>query len=290
MAIEKHNIKNMIYIIIGSASLILNLAEVVIIKRGKKRLKPHDKLLLSLAVADLLIAITVIICKVINLIVNVNSRIEEETFSIVLVSSLKMSILCVLAITFDRFVAVRFPLKHLVWASGFRINMAIGLIWAYGISMIILTAVVIVERLMRVEVLYLATSLTSISVGIIMKIMYFFIMHTSCISRTLTREGSEMVGNVGHCEMIHSFFSKEYSKERHMFFTCWLIFMSYIVCSYPFAIEFLWRRDAKKISQVSQILLVVDSALNPVVYFFKGYLDRSRRERVSNAIEMNRKL
>lgn len=281
MAIDGDTFEEFIYIVIGVAAAVLNLVEIILIKRGQRRIKPHEKLLLSLALSDILVAVTVVIYKVFDIAIEANYWLDEGTFSIILVSSLKMSGLNLLAITFDRFLAVKWPLKHRLWESKLRINVVIAVIWVIGTSLTALFAGLIFTNNLHANMLFYISSIISISLGLVMKMMYLYILHKACTSRDMTRNSS-----LNHREVVNSFFSMEFRKERHMFFTCCFIYLSFIACFYPFSIEFMIELDASKVSSASRLLLIVNSTLNPFVNFFKGYLEKRRRECTRDVIPM----
>lgn len=284
MALKHNEIEDIVYIIIASVTVLLNLLEIIFLKMRCGGLKPHDKLLLSLAVSDLLVAVMVTIYKVCDLVLDQMTLLDEEMFSIILVSSLIMSSLNLLAITLDRFLAIKYPLKHLVWGSRLKFNTLVGIIWTVGLAITAAISSLIAKKILGENTVLYISAVGALLLGLIMMVVYLVIIHKSCTSRALTRDNS---GNPTPKAVVNAFFSKEYTKERHIFFTCCLVSLSFMICSYPFAIDFMLKRNAKKLLSVSRMLLVINSTLNPIIYFFKGYLERSRKRRLQESIEIN---
>ena len=282
MAIDPDSIEEIIYIIIGLVAAVSNLLEIILIRRNTRRLRPHDKLLLSLAASDLFVAVTVTAYKICDFAIDNNHWLDEKVFSIILVATLMMSGLNLIAITLDRFLAIKYPLRHRVFETRIKINLVLLAIWITGASLMACFSGLIFTKIVSETVLFYIASAAALFFGLFIAVLYCFIIHKTCESRAMTRDSSS-----NHRQVLNSFFSSEYQKERHLFFTCCLIYLSFIFCSYPFAINFLVHPSAEEVLPISRILLVVNSILNPFVYFFKGYLERNRREQVSNVTPMS---
>ena len=62
------------------------------------------------------------------------------------------------------------------------------------------------------------------------------------------------------------------SQEKATIINCSLMSLSFIICTYPFAIDVLRPKSA--VTNLSFILLVLHAFLNPIIYFFANYIRR----------------
>eukprot|EP00795_Rhopilema_esculentum_P003425 gene3425-1794_t len=198
----------------------------------------------------------------------------EDIFSILLSSSVMLSIVNLFVITVDRFLAVKYPLKHHVRSSVVNTNAIIGMIWLLEVGKSIALLYLSVKQKIEEQVLLYSTAVSIIAFGLFMTVVYMYIVHRSCARRTmLNSQGAT------HGQIVNSFFCEDFKKERHIFYTCCLINFTFIICSYPFAIQYLVTVSADPEEYtISRLMLFLNSTLNPLVYFFKGYLERRKTD------------
>ena len=276
----------MTYIVFGSLTTILNCLEIIFLVRRSVGLKPFEKILLSLAVSDFLVAITTTIFKVFDYIdLFKTAWLNEGFFSVILVLSSSCSTCNLLLLTVDRFLVVKYPLKHRVYATGSRLNLVVVIVWVLNCGLLSILAYKLSKGDLSEEFLIYPTAIIIFLFGVAMVIVYFYIARKSCISGRMAINHANGIQKQG---TVRLFFSQQYRKERHIFYTCCLVAITYILCSYPFAIEYLIRQDAEAITYTSRFALFCNSFLNPFVYFFKGYLDRRRRQIPQEIVPMSR--
>lgn len=65
-------------------------------------------------------------------------------------------------------------------------------------------------------------------------------------------------------------------EQRSLLITCSLVLACFMVCTLPFALETLLSDDRNHLN--TEVLLVINSFLNPLIYFFKGFLNRKNSQ------------
>ena len=264
--------------VVAAIAFLLNTTESVLILKARKRWKPFEKILLSLSSADILVATATIVYYSLSIVgVTVKGRrLSAEYFIFVLLLSENYSLLHILVITIDRFMAVKNPIQHNMRMQGSLPNILITAIW--GCALLSSGVVVLIAATAKSKLLL---TIQSFSVAlIIMGICFAFAyrhMFLVAIDHANQRSLKQKEEN-HHCAIKDFFFLQECKRERMMLITCCLVLSSYVICIYPVSIETLIANDVGEISIVSQVLLLSNSALNPLVYFFKGFRERRLRE------------
>eukprot|EP00794_Sanderia_malayensis_P020208 gene20208-22184_t len=276
---EANNKKRIfIWISLSSLTLLLNLVEVVILARRHSSLKPYEKLLLSLAFSDLLVAIYVLNVKIYDYLID-HEYLLKETFAIRLVFSMFISISNSFAIAIDRLLAVKYPIKHRIWMTNRRMNVIIIILWLVCLIIMAIESVIIVFCPDMRNYYTYRLSVCLLANGVLMTIFYTYIFKLS------TSQPSGMYharATNGTNNRSGSFYRPWSDKEKRIFYTCFLVTFSYVICSYPFSIEFLIVKDADKVSLTTRLILFLNSAINPVIYFFKGYGERKKPTAANN--------
>lgn len=282
---KERQILEITYVVFGSLTTILNCLEIIFLVRRSVGFKPYEKILLSLAVSDLLVAVATTIFKVFDSINFFELKwLNEGFFSVILVLSSSCSTCNLFVLTVDRFLVVKYPLKHHVYATSSRMSSVIVTIWVLNFGLLSVLAYELSKGNLSEEFLIYPTAIVILFFGVGMVIVYLYIARRSCISG---RMSTNSTAGPAKPATVRLFFSQQYRKERHIFYTCCLVAITYMLCSYPFAIEYLIRRDAEAITYISRFALFSNSFFNPLVYFFKGYLDRKRRQRPQDIVPMS---
>ena len=266
--------KEITFIALGILVFLTNLVEVLLILRKKQR-STFEKLLLSLAFSDLLIGLVITAIKALDFVPKKQLRLKEDAFPIVFNISSLFSMKNLLIIAIDRFLAVRYPIKHRVLVTGRRVNIAIIIIWiailviGVGLNIILLTGL----NLDRDYFMYLS-SIVIIFSGILISFLYICILRVIFTrsarakedargeNGTVKQQGTSPVNGSNNTERIVACYS------------C-VVAASFIICTYPFAIEYLKTRSAFAMSFASKLLIFINSLLNPFVYFFKDSRGKS---------------
>ena len=261
--------RELLFIIVAFLTAFLNIAEIVLIIRCNSR-KAFDKLLLSLAASDVLVGLSIAAFKSFDLIThNTIDWLEGTSFANIFVYSITFSISNLLLITIDRFLAVRFPIKHRMLVTERQVNKTIVIVW---VLCLVSTAVFFAMHFTWLEKnlapLYIASGCLLLF-GMVITMGYSAIFYMICKRKIQRAAGKEerkiTVRNF-------AFALKGFQMaEKGVFVTGAIVSISFIICTYPFAIEFLIFNNGARISIISRLLILLNSLLNPVVYFFKRY-------------------
>ena len=270
-----------IFIVLSFIIATLNISEIILILRRKNR-KAFDKFLLSLAVSDILVALSVAWFKIADLATgNTVLWLIGQNYVNILLLSITFSFFNLIAITADRFLAVRFPIKHRILSTEWRVNAVIVTIWSLSIIFVTILSAIQFRWKDQFELALNIASGLSLLFGVVMIMVYINIFHLICKRRlpSKTKMGEE---NKGPNRRLSVFPKGANTIERGVILTGAIVTVSFIICTYPFAFKFLITQSSKNISVAFNILVVMNSLLNPLIYFFKSYFFSTRRKR--NAI------
>ena len=240
----------------------------VMICRMKKR-KPFERILLSLCVADILVAVWHLVVKWTEFVTQrafIGPQKHIMGFSIEMFSVMS-SITNIIILGIDRAVAVKYPLEHGVWMTKRRV---FGLIASAWIGSLALSILCVVTRMANPQ----DKSQTAkdipiyISVGIVFTSMVVIAAIYAFIIRVVMKRDKLMKDM-----MITSVQGEAKREETAVIITCVLVVGAFIFCTLPFCINMLIsRRRGKPTFPVKLILL--NPALDPLIYFFKGYIQK----------------
>ena len=277
--------RDVFYIVLALIIACLNTVETVLILRTNIK-KAFEKLLLSLAVSDVFVGLTVAALKIVDLAThNTMSWLEGGDFAIIFIISSNLSISNLILITVDRFLAVRFPIKHRILLTERRVNATIALVWFLSaVSMIHLS--IIKYELKRDYESLLAISGLILLLGVIMVVLYIKIFYLIS-KRTVTGSADGEQGKKVTMRSIAKVVKGPHVTERGVFITGAIVTISFIICTYPFALNFLIIQSAEETSLFSKVMLLLNSLFNPFIYFFKGYLGPKRGRQTTEVITMN---
>ena len=266
------------FIAVATTAFILNIIESVLIIRMRKRWKPFDKMLLSMSFADQLVAAVTIIYNFLSLYhVSIGGcKISQHHFILLLIASEDFSLFHVLAITIDRFYAIKYPLKHNVKMRGKFPVIIILSIWVCVALVVSIFATMLLLKENSFAFLAKIYSTLTIIIGICFIWAYKYMLEY-VLSHTAQAQ------NTPKCNIRGILKHSSCKKERAMLMTSCLVVLSYIICIYPISVEMLIREKTKQISSATQILLVINSILNPLVYFFKGYCDQRIKQSIQKS-------
>ena len=253
--------------VIAFLAIILNLTEMVIIVR-KKRIKAYDRILLSLCIADIVVSA---LYPLQSLYAEVNNGsvygeyedVIEPTGEDFAIASSTMNII---ALGVDRLLAVKYPLKHMVWMTNCKTHAMIAMAWC---SSLLLSVICNANRYANLTDKSRSTKTISTIVlatvvfmcGIVITVIYGVIIATVA-KRRASIDGMNNSSN-----------SK--GDETAVTIVCVQVVLAYSICSYSFVIDNLV--SPKPALPVKMIL--VNSLLDPIIYFFKGYIKKKLEQR-----------
>ena len=282
--------KDATYIVIAAVTLLLNVAEIVLILKIKRR-KTFDKLLLSLAISDALVgAIAIVFTAFDGLGGKYLAWLQGDDAMIFVGFSVLFSISSLLLISADRFMAVKFPIKHLIILTDRRADLMIIVLWLFSLVGVALCCLVIFKWKAYFQLMLNAAAWCCIVYGVLISAIYVAIFCLICRRKmpaaTSTSQRREEGNNVER-RGFSLFLTAKYKAERTVFFSGCFVTLSFIVCTFPFAFEFIIRQSWANVSFASRLMMLLNSLLNPLVYFFKRRIGARNGRRGTETIELN---
>eukprot|EP00112_Aurelia_sp_Birch-Aquarium-sp1_P016021 Seg3593.2 transcript_id=Seg3593.2/GoldUCD/mRNA.D3Y31 product="Melanocortin receptor 5" protein_id=Seg3593.2/GoldUCD/D3Y31 len=281
---EKNSHKQeLIFLVVAAIAFVLNITEMILILRERKKWKPFDKFLLSFSIADMIVAISTLGYMVLvlnHITISDKGPLTTDHLHFVILTSGDMSFLHILVITIDRYAAVRYPFQHKIRMQGRFTNALIAAVWGLCILMAGgYLAMMVFQKSIKTYCLK-ATAVVLIIMGLIYAALYvrmfkLVLRQNAALCESQPENGKPENGQT-QCPIKTVIFASRCKKERNLMLTSMLVVMSYILCIYPFSINML-AVSGNHVSFPSQLFLLINSAINPAVYFFKGYRERRIR-------------
>ncbi|XP_065066089.1 uncharacterized protein LOC135691971 [Rhopilema esculentum] len=108
---------------LGVAIIILNLLEIALIVKRRKKIKPYEQLLSSLAVADGLTGLLLVVSNLFSIIHTTTNahKMASSILSCIILTTVVISIASLASIAIDRILAVKYPLYHRRWVTKSRV-------------------------------------------------------------------------------------------------------------------------------------------------------------------------
>lgn len=253
-----------IYYILLFAIIVVNLIEIKILIKRRKKLSNYEWLLLSLSITDLLVGC--IKCLV-NTLVLVSRDTVLKTLPM-LWFSVACSISHTVAITLDRLLAIAYPFKHRAMSTRSNICLMMGFSWAFGL---IICPIAYTGRNVGQYVLAVATIATSI----ILLISYSFIIYKSILKR---RRMNAKLNILSHQQ------SMNMRRELFLVCTCFIIVVTFISLMLPYSYSTL---TGKRQAFLEKRALISNSLTNPLVYFFWKYMDTKIKKKKVTSSKVN---
>ena len=260
--------------VIGAVVAVSNIVEITILARkGKSRTKADD-IILSLSCADMLVGFSYLGTLSIALTGGVeNKNITNMIASVLLIFCFNTSVFHILTIAVERFYAVRCPIKYrTVMTREITHKMIIGL-WI--LSTCVITGFAVPDILQSSKLLAAFKGYFIVTSGAVVIVCYGYLSYAIWKSGKLT--SSATAG--------HKTNDVRASKQLRDTIFSYAIAISYIICSFPFAVAMIFR-----ITDVpmAELMLVINSLIDPILYFWKGYYDKRQRENRSKRALVNR--
>ena len=249
--------------------VLLNTIEIALILRCKSK-KTFDKLLLSLAISDLMVGLAVATFKIADVTTsNTIPWLVGGNFASIFKFSINFSIGNLFVITADRFLVVRLPIKHRIFFTERRVNAMIVVIWlACSVTSTLFLLLQFEWKKERISLLIKSGIL--LLLGATMLAVYINIFY--CISkRKVTRAAVNRQGDVAAKRGLTIVIKRPYVRERAVFITGCIVTISFIICTYPLACDYLLHQSRARVSVPSRFMILSNSLLNPFIYFFKSY-------------------
>eukprot|EP00112_Aurelia_sp_Birch-Aquarium-sp1_P024537 Seg7819.1 transcript_id=Seg7819.1/GoldUCD/mRNA.D3Y31 product="Mas-related G-protein coupled receptor member B2" protein_id=Seg7819.1/GoldUCD/D3Y31 len=269
--------------IIEIVAIVLNSVEIFMIGKRWRQATNFEIILLNLAIADVFSGISFFAVTSLFTYSYVES-VSDTRFMlpvfIIVVSSMNLAIKFVVMIAVERLIAIRLPLKYRMWQTNKK--RMLGMICAlWTINAGAVATVITIDYHIRSRKVNVQRSIGSNDLLVVMAaymtfgaslifVLYAGVAHSVMTKseRFLKLTTFDLRTNTGTLRMA-------LKKEKATIFVCALVVVSFLVCNIPF-ISVLYR---KKLSNVSSVLAMMNSVLNPLIYFFKGHLENRLAKR-----------
>ena len=263
-------------IVYGIIITVLNILEsFLLIRRGKKR-KNHETLILSLSLSDALVGTATFSFELLTVFdkLNVFSVAKQKMELIKTYAecpiwfSVYASIFHLSAITFDRAMAVIYPAHHRFWVNPSRIKICIIFAWLTSAAIIIASAICTMG-LGDADLNSREHQMKTVVAGFCLIVGFAIALSYILIFKRAVLDGRKEMKNLRRNTQER----KASAKERRLSFICLAIILSFVACMFPYAIEIFYRGEE---SDAGNFMLISNSFINPITYFYWQYLERKR--------------
>ena len=277
---------------LGVVISILNLVEIILIAKLGNKKKIYEDILLSLSLSDCMFGLSNVLINIVVLVNECDSEALLETTYTLYIFSILSSIFHLMFITFDRVIAVRKPLKVkifllLLWIMAVLISALLLLLDELTETFKVNKAVLLMEDQHLAEIPFpdldkvngnttlnqslqnvtmitekasnfskdmaLSLSVVIIIADIAMVASYSLIIYEAALKR-------KVASNQG--------------KFNKLPFVCLAIVATFILFTLPYAVV---KLATGKIPFWANFILISNSAMNSIVYFFRGKILKCRR-------------
>eukprot|EP00111_Clytia_hemisphaerica_P005498 TCONS_00015945-protein len=279
-------------IILAVIAMLLNMAEMHLMKKRKKYF-PSELLMISLAVADFLFSLLVVLTLTLTLTYHNDGptgRMVNECLYMLTSFSIIASILHVVGISIDRLIAVLFPLRHRVRTDAVKMKRAVFSIWLLTLAFVASISVYKYHRglayLMNDDSLHhkseLLISYTIFISCFIVALIYLIITRRLAMQASFLRSFRRSTSRHKQNKSRNNRRSKV---ETVALLTACIVTVSFLVCTLPSACLPIVNNVSNTIHTISLCFLVCNSICNPIVYFWRGYwLKAKRRKSLASAL------
>ena len=256
--------------VIGAVTALSNIIEIIILlRKGKERTKADD-IILSLSCADMLVGIVYLGTSSYILAVGMqDADIIKLITGILHILCFNTSVLHILTIAVERFYAVRYPIKYRLVITKKITRRTITGMWA--LSMTVVACFAIPDILQSTNILGVYKGIFILVSGIVVVLCYGYLGYV------IWHRGKFIASSTARDETSHTRGQKQL---RDTIFS-YAIATTYIICSFPFAIELVLR---VKDFRITELIIVVNSLIDPILYFWKGNYEKCQRGNRSKGI------
>ena len=260
--------------------IILNSIEMHLLRKCWRRITHFEIILLYLAGCDLFSAIGSLIMACFATAYYVTGSYTTYVFAalyFILIIGIASSMLFVIIIGIERLTAIRMPLKHRIWHTTKRklwLRISIALL----ADLVILSMAVILDRFLNKDTEVASAKLVIALAAMCLTGVFLILVLYGLIAFYILKRNSIFIAydqNSRDKKMMHELVRK----EKATIIACLLVVVSFFVCNIPFVSAVFNGRSG----HAEDVLITVNAVLNPVIYFFKNYLEDYFKKRRGDA-------
>ena len=252
-------IPQILELVISISVFLLNIAEITMIVRIRRRKTIYEKLLVSLSVADGLFGFVNGLQQVTRALISKKAGgVVSEGTSVVYFFFIFSSLQHLLVISLDRLWAICSPMKHRVIVTRRRIHIVIGLLWLFAT---VVTKAIFLDTFLHRETFRRRAIIhkTSINIAIMVLVADGLFLVVNVILVCAIRRKKPVFGNENN--------PNTKAMERTVQRVCTTITVMFILFTAPWAII----KTTSDTKSWTHLLLILNSGMNSIAYFFKGY-------------------
>ena len=270
------------YYLMTITALIFNSLEIHLIRKKWHTVTYFEIILLNLAAADILTGLNSLVTSAFFTYYYAANMPANATFItviyLILIFAVISSTTFVVIIGIERLTSVKMPLKHRIWHSSKR-KIVKYLVGTWVVILLANVAVILDLRFRSKASALLASTEQKIIVGVYLLLGVFLsvIIYTWIAylllkrrSKFLKFEGGDQGGRL----------SLEVKKEKASVAVCALLVASFLIFNTPLAVGLFNGRG----SSVHCLVVLGNSVVNPLIYFFKTYAEKYLRDRKVDAV------
>jgi len=185
--------------------------------------------------------------------------------------SLIASVSFVAVIGIERFFAIRLPLHHRLWhANRRRLITYILFTWLFDVILVVSFSITDFLRVNRnpnsisATVVYFVAGILTFGTGLI------FVVYTWVLYLMIVRSMKLFNFDRKTIQVNNNRIKEAIIKEKSSIIICILVVVSCITCNIPLVADLFQLQ----ITMTSALLLKVTGVLNPLIYFFKSYVEK----------------
>ena len=266
------SINGSISIFLGIVITAVNFAEIIVLGcKGRKRKKP-EHIILSLSCADLMVGFFYTVFGISNILheqdpnSSTMATVKRE-IRLILVFTIIESLAHIFAIAVERLYSVKSPFRYRILITNKRMLIIIACVWVTSVTVVAFSSLdwwgskrLLLERVLG----WLIIANEVVIVCVYGYLAYFLSNRFHLTFSRMNVEGQTLSKNL-------------YSYQKRETIFCIGIAAAFIFCSLLAAIGLLLKRKVDLFSTIGEYLLIINSLVNPVLYFWKSYLSRKKQ-------------
>ena len=274
--------------------IILNGLEIYIIRKRWKKITDFELILFNLATADCLTGIVYLVSTGLDTHWYLTDKglLEEiyAGFYILILIAMLMSVNFVILIGIERLFAIRLPLQHRMFhMKRRRVYGGIASIWL--LTIVICTLAVVLDHVINNGILTeYGSKYLGIAFGAFLSLqsLVIIIIYSSLAFYVVKRQSKFKKFNRATFQASRKSLEASLKTERATLIVCFLVVASFIICTTPFSVKLYMYETVDN----EYIVLFSNSAINPLIYFFKGFVEKyhRRRKSVEDAFRINNEM